>query len=391
MYNGRYSNDMIAQTQLKKPTCWQDFELLCKKLWGEIWDCSDSIKRNGRQGQNQHGVDVYAIPKGETAYYGIQCKGKDDYSNAHLTNEEIDAEIEKARGFEPPLKRLIFATTANKDAKIEEYIRIKNIENRVKGLFDVDIISWEDLVDLLEERKATYKWYVNNCQYKDSSDVFISFGLGSTECIIHPKYLRTTTKYVLRKLKPEDPFDILHQQIKAMSVPYMPSLSQVFERKINYSWGKIFWTISNIGQTVLEDYKLYLTFDKDAIDELDTPDQYENNPLIDAATRAAINGNIDRNREVFFSKDYSNVLVFKPLAKALVQEDHVSFKTYVRPLNHLTPCIKVYWKFVSRDYSKDGILEIKVEPEYEDIVNTIEVESECQLKDDVVEIKELVK
>ena len=123
---------MIAQSQLKKPTCWQDFELLCKKLWGEIWDCSDSIKRNGRQGQNQHGIDVYALPKGETAYYGIQCKGKDEYTNAQLTKEEIDAEIEKARGFEPPLKRLIFATTANKDEKIEEYIRIKNIDNRAK-------------------------------------------------------------------------------------------------------------------------------------------------------------------------------------------------------------------------------------------------------------------
>ena len=390
-YNGRYLKDMIAQSQLKKPTCWQDFELLCKKLWGEIWDCSDSIKRNGRQGQNQHGVDVYALPKGETAYYGIQCKGKDEYTNAQLTKEEIDAEIEKARGFEPPLKRLIFATTANKDEKIEEYIRIKNIDNRAKGLFDVDIVSWEDIVDLLEERKATYKWYVNNCQYKDSSDVSISFALGNTECVIRPKYLRTTTKYVLRKRELEEPFNIFNQQIRALSVTPTLSLSQFFERKINYCWGKIFWTISNIGQTVLEDYKLYLTFDKDAINELDTPDQYENNPLIDAATRAAINGNIDRNREVFFSKDYSNVLVFKPLANALVQEDHVSFKTYVKPLNHLTPCIKVYWKFVSRDYSKDGVLEIKVESGYEDIVNTIEVESENQLKEDVVEIKELVK
>ena len=43
---------MIAQTQLKKPSNWQDFEKLCKLLWGEIWSCEDSIKRHGRQGQN---------------------------------------------------------------------------------------------------------------------------------------------------------------------------------------------------------------------------------------------------------------------------------------------------------------------------------------------------
>lgn len=35
---------MIAPTQIMKPKNWQDFEKLCKLLWGEIWNCSDSIK-----------------------------------------------------------------------------------------------------------------------------------------------------------------------------------------------------------------------------------------------------------------------------------------------------------------------------------------------------------
>ena len=34
---------MIAQTQLKKPSNWQDFEKLCKLLWGEIWVCENII------------------------------------------------------------------------------------------------------------------------------------------------------------------------------------------------------------------------------------------------------------------------------------------------------------------------------------------------------------
>ena len=50
---------MIAQTQLKKPSNWQDFEKLCKLLWGEIWTCEDTIKRHGCQGRNQHGVGVF--------------------------------------------------------------------------------------------------------------------------------------------------------------------------------------------------------------------------------------------------------------------------------------------------------------------------------------------
>ncbi|MDD3945654.1 MAG: hypothetical protein PHS38_13220, partial [Bacteroidales bacterium] len=84
---------MIAPTQIRKPENWQDFEKLCKKLWGEIWDCADTIQRNGRSGQNQNGIDVYGLPKNETAYYGIQCKGKDDYTQAKLTEEEINNEI----------------------------------------------------------------------------------------------------------------------------------------------------------------------------------------------------------------------------------------------------------------------------------------------------------
>lgn len=60
---------MKAPTLIKKPENWQDFESLCKKLWGEIWNCSDTIKKNGRSGQKQHGVDIYGVPKGEKQYY----------------------------------------------------------------------------------------------------------------------------------------------------------------------------------------------------------------------------------------------------------------------------------------------------------------------------------
>lgn len=96
-YKDSYINTdrMIAPKQMTKPSNWQDFEKLCKLLWGEIWLCEDSIKRHGRQGQNQYGVDVYAFVEKYGGYCGIQCKGKDDYTNAKLTEEEIDAEIEK--------------------------------------------------------------------------------------------------------------------------------------------------------------------------------------------------------------------------------------------------------------------------------------------------------
>lgn len=85
-------------------------------MWGEIWTCEDTIKRHGCQGRNQHGVGVFSYVEKYGGYCDIQCKGKDDYANAQLTEGEIDTEIEKALGFEPELKLLIFATTENKDA-----------------------------------------------------------------------------------------------------------------------------------------------------------------------------------------------------------------------------------------------------------------------------------
>lgn len=84
---------------IRKPQNWQDFETLCKMLWGEIWGNQNKIKKNGRLGQPQSGVDIFGVPKGRIQYSGIQCKGKDDYSNAQLTKQEIDVELEKAKCF----------------------------------------------------------------------------------------------------------------------------------------------------------------------------------------------------------------------------------------------------------------------------------------------------
>ncbi|WP_339699267.1 hypothetical protein [uncultured Marixanthomonas sp.] len=58
---------MKISQSLPPPDNWKDFERLCKKLWGEIWDCPE-ITMNGRNGQNQSGIDISGIPKGEDSY-----------------------------------------------------------------------------------------------------------------------------------------------------------------------------------------------------------------------------------------------------------------------------------------------------------------------------------
>ena len=52
---------MKSPTQIQPPANWQDFETLCKKLWGEIWCCTDTIKKNGRSGQNHLNIMEYNV------------------------------------------------------------------------------------------------------------------------------------------------------------------------------------------------------------------------------------------------------------------------------------------------------------------------------------------
>lgn len=365
---------MIAATQLRKPENWQDFERLCKKLWGEIWNCSDTIQRNGRNGQSQHGVDIYGVPQGLNVYYGIQCKGKDEYTHSQLTEEEIDREIAKAKLFEPSLKRFIFATTANKDVAVETYIRKKNVENLKEGFFEIYISCWEDIVDLLEERRNTYNWYINNCQYRESTDVSVTIE-GKTDYIIHPQYYRTVRKYKRPSLKP---------YITVNSLMVAPPIINP-PKKEDYTWSYIYVRVQNVGNTVISDYKLYLDFVDTNIE--DTSDLISF-PLclgIGDTARTALWNRIEKSREVFKYSDCCDLKIV-PTEKILVQTDTRSFKIGIKPKNGAEK-IEIRWDFKSRDYNKQGILIIRVEPIYEDREQIILLEPHEKLKDTEIVIE----
>lgn len=373
---------MIAPKQLKKPSNWQDFETLCKLLWGEIWDCSDSIKRHGRQGQKQHGVDVYGYVEKYNGYCGIQCKGKDDYTNAQLTEDEINAEIEKAKTFEPALSLLVFATTANKDAKIEGYIRKKDVENRKLGLFKIDIASWEDIVDHLERYRETYNWYVNNCQFKDTTDVSVTFD-GEEEITIHPEYIRMTTHYEYKQL-PQAVIDLRKQM---NSFGFSPKhLITPFNQpqKIDKRWCKLHIHIENIGSTVIKTPKLILCFRSEDIEKLDDGFYYCNAFSINEAAKAQINASRDTKREVF--QTYQNEVEYRPKESVFVQTDHRDFTISIIAADGVSAFL-LYWRFLCEDYQKEGFLTINVEKNIEDKTKNIQVENESEVKPDKVTIE----
>ena len=370
---------MIAPTQMNKPRNWQDFEKLCKLLWGEMWGCEDTIKQHGRQGQNQHGVDVYAYVEKYGGYCGIQCKGKDDYTKAELTEGEIDAEITKALSFEPELKLFVFATTANKDAKIEGYIRKKDVENRNNGRFRVEVFSWEDIVDQLERYRDTYNWYVNNCQFKEATDVKVTFD-GEEEVVIHPEYIKKITCYEVIKRTPEE--RALLSQLSQMGLSFQPGMS-VWNRprKIDKRWCKLHIRIDNIGRTVIKTPKLIVFFREKDIEDIDDRFYYCNEPLLNDSAKAQINANKDANREVF--QEYANGIVYRPKESVFVQKDKRVFTISIIAADGITE-LPMFWRFLCEDYQKNGSLMVKVEPEFEEKVNRIEVDSEADLKPDEI-------
>lgn len=373
---------MEGKLQLRKPENWQDFERLCKVLWGEIWECPDTIKRNGRQGQAQKGVDVYGIKKGECVYRGIQCKGKDDYTNSQLTESEIDNEIAKALLFTPKLKSFYFATTANKDAYIEEYIRKKNLENTSKGEFEIDIFSWEDIVDLIEAHRNTYNWFLNNCSYKDVSDVEVFIG-GEKEHTIFPEYYRITKEY---HLKPQELSWLSEESLKLIQAnSHFMNLNDVLypPSKHDYRWCTISINIYNTGKTVIEDYKLSIIIEMENVLEISDKFHYCNSRLMDQAVVAQINARKDAQREVFESTEYCNVIEYRPKDRILVQDDHRTFKIAVKPKDNVQS-IKVMWVLHSRNYKKEGGLILNVEPKFEDKKEKVEVDNIDELKENEV-------
>jgi hypothetical protein len=126
------------------------FESLGLDLWREIWN-DPNAQKNGRSGQPQAGVDVFGQHEGK--WTGVQCKQKDGLLWSKLTVKELEAEVEAAKQFKPPLASFILATTGPRDAKVQKRAREFIEEHKQQGLFSVVVWSWEDIWDELYRRK----------------------------------------------------------------------------------------------------------------------------------------------------------------------------------------------------------------------------------------------
>jgi len=146
--------------QLRPPPSWDKFEEICADLFSRIWNDSQLV-RYGRQGQRQHGVDIYGKENGADS--GVQCKGKRNWPPTKLTTAEIDAEVEEAKKFDPSLRTYVIATTAENNVHVTDHVNAISAKHAKQGLFRVTVFGWSEVVrrlndypDLLKKHFSSY-------------------------------------------------------------------------------------------------------------------------------------------------------------------------------------------------------------------------------------------
>ncbi|MES1244343.1 MAG: hypothetical protein ABUT39_22255 [Acidobacteriota bacterium] len=154
--------------EIPLPRSGMAFEELALALFSAVWQ-ELGAKLHGRSGQKQHGVDLYGSDR-HGGGIGVQCKhhGSGTLLKDEKLVEELQEEVEKAKGFDPPLRRFLFATTARRSVHLDAAARRLTKQHAEDGLFEVDVLAWEDLEDLLNRHPAVLAWYLDERERPDS-------------------------------------------------------------------------------------------------------------------------------------------------------------------------------------------------------------------------------
>ena len=133
----------------------QDFVLLCLKLLRAYWRCPE-LEPYATREQPQHGVDIVDL-SGQEPLRAAQCKLHEE--GKVTTRSEVTDEIEKAKGFKPPLDQYVIMTTGKVKKEVHDLLIKVNREHRQNNLFVVQVFDWSRIEELLDEHTDIRDWY----------------------------------------------------------------------------------------------------------------------------------------------------------------------------------------------------------------------------------------
>ena len=275
------------------------------------------------------------------------------------------------------MKRFIFATTANKDEKIETYVREKDVESRTQGNFSIELYSWEDIVDLIEENKNTYEWYVNGHGFVGKNSLLVKINDVENDLVLTPRYAKKITKRIKRNPVKTPLFDGGQSAIAKLCAPTrITRLLWGDEKKVNYSLVPLSISFLNDGNETFDDYKLFIELVGDNCNFLE--DNVEENGL----TISSLNF----MRRSYFIEDHTIIYCGKD---ALVPKDKRKIEAYIS-LPRIEANFEIKYRFLSRNFPCEGVIKVSSEPVFEETVETVYVETEQECGESVL-IEDVVK
>src|SRR5258707_6598962 len=140
-------------THIGIPKNHADFERKSVVLFQELLS-DPSVKRLGRSGQKQYGIDLLGYRNGDLKkLVGIQCKKKQP--NKTLTTTEVREQVRKALKYKPQLSEYIIITTAGDDTNLDQLATQLTKQQRDKGRkIKIQVWGWDTLEDHIDRYPA---------------------------------------------------------------------------------------------------------------------------------------------------------------------------------------------------------------------------------------------
>jgi tetratricopeptide (TPR) repeat protein len=137
------------------PTNDDVFEKMCRDLLRFYWS-RPGLEIFGKRGERQFGIDILDLG-GVDPLYGAQCKLKEQHKT--LPPSVIEDEVAEARQFSPPLEKYGILTTAKVSTQAQRKIREINQAHKAGGLFEVELLTWENICELLQRYSEVQEDY----------------------------------------------------------------------------------------------------------------------------------------------------------------------------------------------------------------------------------------
>lgn len=423
---------MSIEQEFYPPRNWQDFELLCLKLWEQLWEIPNELDFNSTNQQGQNGVDIVGIPKATKEYCGIQCKNRALHfrygEQNKLSKSELINEINKAKTFNPPLAKLVIATSLYRDKEIEEFIRIKNLEHLESGLFKIQICFWDYISRNIQDYDRVANWYLKKQDKLSRFSVEVTFDNGEKHLTHNPEFIKTFVQFrteTEEEKKQEEEYRsgivmqidemvrnesfltrTLHKLVKLFTTnnsskraplektvlmidgkivnprypreklnlerPKQPkSSSSLFPQIKNYIDDdqelRFHLKIHNNGYETIEDYKL----------KFQVSGNYKDFQVINPTITQVF----DKNRPPWGTYVDQGFGLFEPDEDVLVQKDYsISKQLILTPQLDSDEEISIEWELLSRDFNSKGNLLITISPRYIEKERIMFVEFESESK-----------